>query len=145
MYNNQRVVLIIPCYNEAEGLKKILSVLPYFIDEVIVVDNDSDDNTAEIAGKHGARVIFEKHRGYGSAYQAGILSLQNGDIVIMMDGDNTVSLQEAERFFLCMDKEGYDFLSGCRFPLTDARAMIWSKGYQTIFFHGLSENLLVLN
>ena len=46
MYNNQRVVLIIPCYNEAEGLKKILSVLPYFIDEVIVVDNDSDDNTA---------------------------------------------------------------------------------------------------
>ena len=90
-------------------------------------------------------MIFEKHRGYGSAYQAGILSLQNGDIVIMMDGDNTVSLQEAERFFLCMDKEGYDFLSGCRFPLTDARAMIWSKGYQTIFFHGLSENLLVLN
>jgi glycosyltransferase involved in cell wall biosynthesis len=42
------------------GIKEVCCAMPYFIDEVIVVDNNSDDNTADVARKYGAKVIFAK-------------------------------------------------------------------------------------
>ena len=49
MYNNKKISVIIPCYNEERGLKGILENKPPFVDEVIVVDNDSTDNTKDIS------------------------------------------------------------------------------------------------
>ena len=119
--------MVVPCYNEEIGLEKILKRLPQFIDEVVVVDNDSSDNTALIAKKYGAQVIFEKRRGYGSAYQAGLRSLKIGNIVVMMDGDNTILMSDVETLLRRLDQDSYGFLSGCRFPLTDASAMPFIK------------------
>src|SRR3989339_766064 len=64
----KKISLIIPCFNEEDGIKYILKSVPSYIDEIVVVDNNSADNTAKVAGQYGARVVFEKQRGYGNAY-----------------------------------------------------------------------------
>ena len=59
--------MIIPCLNEEQGIEKVLRRMPEFVDEVIVVDNNSTDRTADVAESLGARVIREHVRVYGRA------------------------------------------------------------------------------
>src|SRR3989339_868369 len=54
----KKISLIIPCFNEEDGIKYILKSVPSYIDEIVVVDNNSADNTAKVAGQYGARVVF---------------------------------------------------------------------------------------
>ena len=126
MYNNKKVTVVIPCYNEETGIKAICCAMPSFIDEVIVIDNNSNDNTADVARRYGAKVIFMEERGYGLAYQKA-LPEASGDIIIMIDGDNSYLVSEAEKILLYMETKNYDFLSGCRFPLTNKRTMPFIK------------------
>ena len=116
MYNNKTISLVIPCYNEEKGVEAVLTKIPQFIDEAIVVDNNSTDRTATVARKYGANVIHEKHMGYGRAYLAGF-SKAKGDIIATVDGDNSYPLDELKKLLLCMEKERCDFVNGCRFPL----------------------------
>jgi glycosyltransferase involved in cell wall biosynthesis len=83
-----RVSVIIPTYNEAQAIGRVLADLPrHFVTEVIVVDSNSSDGTAEIAGEMGARVIREPRRGYGRACLTGLANADNPDIVVFLDGD----------------------------------------------------------
>ena len=127
MYNNKRVVVVMPCYNEEEGLERMLQKRPAFIDEVIVVDNNSNDKTADIARKYGATLVLEKERGYGAAYRKGLLYQSGYDIIVMMDGDDSYLISEVENFLSVMEKDGYDFLSGCRFPLVEKKSMAFMR------------------
>ncbi|MGA2263274.1 MAG: glycosyltransferase family 2 protein, partial [Acidobacteriota bacterium] len=88
MYRERRITVVIPCLNEEEGIAQVLSRMPAFVDEVIVVDNDSTDRTAEMARSFGAHVIHEKIRGYGRAYKTGLMRAQ-GDIIVTLDGDHS--------------------------------------------------------
>jgi glycosyltransferase involved in cell wall biosynthesis len=89
-----RVSLIIPALNEAECLARLLAEVPFeTLQQVIVVDNGSSDNTAQVARAGGATVIDEPRRGYGFACAAG-LAAADGDVVAFMDGD--VSFVPAE-------------------------------------------------
>ena len=81
MYKGLSISVVIPCFNEEKGIGTVLQRMPDYVDEVIVVDNNSADGTARIAEAHGARVVHEKRKGYGSAYQAG-LPQARGDIKI---------------------------------------------------------------
>ena len=60
MYDNRRITVVIPCLNEEKGIVKVLSRMPSFVDEVIVVDNDSTDRTADVASRFGARIMVNK-------------------------------------------------------------------------------------
>ncbi len=71
MIAERTVTLVMPCYNEEEGVKQVIESLPDGIDEIVVVDNNCTDRTAEVASALGARVIPEPRRGYGAAYKAG--------------------------------------------------------------------------
>ena len=71
-----RVSVIIPALNEQEGLRRVLPDLPD-VRSVIVVDNGSTDNTAQVARDCGAIVVAEPVRGYGSACLAGMAELAN--------------------------------------------------------------------
>ena len=71
MYKSHKITVVIPCLNEEEGIRKVLAALPSFVDEAIVVDNNSTDRTAEVARGMGAVVVSELHRGYGRAYKKG--------------------------------------------------------------------------
>ena len=85
MHRDLRLSVVIPCYNEEDGVREVIGRIPKFVDEIVVVDNNCTDRTAEVATSLGARVVFEKRAGYGAAYKAG-LAAATGDVVITMDG-----------------------------------------------------------
>ena len=83
-----RVSVIIPTHNEAQSIERVLADLPSDLTtEVIVVDSNSSDGTADLAGKMGARVIQEPRRGYGRACLTGFAAANSPDIVVFLDGD----------------------------------------------------------
>ncbi len=96
----------------------MLASIPSFIDEVIVTDNASGDNTAGVARERGAKVIYETKRGYGHACQAGLVKAE-GDVVAILDGDASYPLSEVENLLLYLQRERRDFVVGCRYPLSD--------------------------
>ena len=126
MHRGLRVCLVIPCHNEEEGIRQVLSRVPSEVDDVVVVDNASTDQTAQVAAAGGARVVRETRRGYGAAYKAGLAAAQ-GDVVVTLDGDGTYPPEQIPRLVDVLEDRGWDFLSACRFPLSDSRAMGWSN------------------
>lgn len=122
MYKNRRVTAVIPCLNEEEGIVKVLSRMPHFVDEIIVVDNDSTDRTAERARLFGARVIHEKVRGYGRAYKTGLIQAQ-GDIIVTLDGDHSYPVDAISYLLEAFLHSDVRFLSASRFPLKNKHAM----------------------
>lgn len=116
MIEGYTVGVVIPCYNEEQGLEVLLPRCPREVDEVIVVNNNSTDRTDEVARRHGARVVFEKLPGYGRAYQAGFAAAQS-DILVTLDGDGQYPIQDVPRLVRILLERNLDFLSGCRFPL----------------------------
>jgi len=110
MYKNHRISLVIPCYNEEHGLSEVFRDLPPIVDEVIAVDNNSTDRTAEVARKFGAIVIKEPKQGYGAAYKTG-LRAATGDIIVTMDGDGTYPRNFIPILLDVMIDEGFDFIT----------------------------------
>jgi glycosyltransferase involved in cell wall biosynthesis len=126
MHRDQRLSLVIPCYNEEHGIRQVLARVPIAVDEVIVVDNRSTDDTAAVARGLGARVVSESRRGYGAAYKAGFGAV-SGDIVVTLDGDGTYPPEHIPRLVDTLLDRDWEFLSASRFPLADSRAMGFSN------------------
>ena len=100
----QQIAVIIPALNESENLKWLLpNLCPRY--RVIVVDNGSDDGTAQVAKSLGARVLSESRRGYGIAVQKGMKDLQGADAagetppkaVVVFDADGTSPWEDIGR------------------------------------------------
>ncbi len=115
MFNGKKVSIVIPCLNEAQALPVVLESIPEYITEVIVVDNGSTDNSAEIAARYPVRLIRQEIRGYGAALSKGI-QYAAGDIIILLDADATYPMRDLEEALALMEKKQLDFVSGCRFP-----------------------------
>lgn len=126
MHRDLRLSVVIPCYNEEDGVREVLGRIPKCVDEIVVVDNNCTDRTAEVAASLGARVVAEKRPGYGAAYKAG-LAAATGDVVITMDGDGTYPPEEIARLVDALADRRWDFLSASRFPLVDQKAMGWTN------------------
>jgi len=122
MYKGQSITVIIPCLNEEQGIRRVLENMPDFVDEVIVVDNNSTDRTHEVATGLGAKVIHETVRGYGRSYKRGFANA-TGDLIVTLDGDHSYpvdALSYLLEAFLHLD---VDFLNASRFPVRDSKAM----------------------
>lgn len=122
MYQNLTISVVIPCFNEEQGIKHVLDNMPTYVDEVVVVDNNSTDATAQVARAGGARVIRETRQGYGAAYQAG-LPAATGDIIATVDGDGTYPSYAIAPIIEQMLRHNWDFVSASRFPLRNRQAM----------------------
>lgn len=122
MIQGHTIAVIIPCYNEEEGLEKVLCSIPKSIDKIIVVDNNSTDTTASIAKNCGAYVFKEIQQGYGYAYKKGF-SVVDTDIIVTLDGDGTYPTHEIERLVNLLINEQIEFISACRFPLSNPKSM----------------------
>jgi glycosyltransferase involved in cell wall biosynthesis len=91
MWNGQRVTVVFPAYNEEEGIARAVEDFGSveYVDEVLVVDNNSSDRTAELAEQAGARVVTESKQGYGHALQRGMREARDADLVILAEPDGT--------------------------------------------------------
>ena len=114
MLNEQVVKAIIPALDEAAAIGKVIEALPDWLDETVVVDNGSTDETAAVAASCGARVISEPVRGYGRACQTGVQAAAPADIYLFLDGDFSDYPEEAERLVRPIAEGDYDFVIGSR-------------------------------
>ncbi|HVM62483.1 MAG TPA: glycosyltransferase family 2 protein [Verrucomicrobiae bacterium] len=121
MQQELSISVVIPARNEEGGVGQVVGGIPEFVDEVIVVDNESTDRTAEIARSRGATVV-ESRRGYGSALRRGFEAAKN-DVIVAMDADGTYPAEQIARLIDILQRENADFISCSRFPLTDRHAM----------------------
>ena len=122
MLSGLTVCMVVPCHNEQDGIRDVLQRVPKGVDEVVVVDNNCTDRTAEVATSLGARVVAEKRPGYGAAYKAGFRAA-TGDVVVTLDGDGTYPPERIPELVAALQTRHLDFISARRFPLSDARAM----------------------
>jgi glycosyltransferase involved in cell wall biosynthesis len=114
------VSAIIPAYNEAENISLVVEGLlslrdecdAPLINEVVVADNNSTDDTARIATNAGAKVIHVAAQGYGSACAAAC-EVAAGDVLLFVDGDHTADLSETKKL-LDTIRAGADLVIGAR-------------------------------
>lgn len=116
-----KVSFVIPALNEEGIVGKTINSIPVdklkkdgYDVEVIVVNNNSTDNTQKEAEDAGATVYLEMKRGYGNAYKRGF-SEATGDIIIMGDADGTYPLEQSEEFINTIIDKKCDFVIGSRF------------------------------
>ena len=128
MYKGQSITVIIPCLNEEQGIEKVLRAMPEFVDEVIVVDNNSTDRTSDVAASLGAKVIREEVRGYGRAYKRGFAAATS-DIIITLDGDHSYPVDALSYLIEALLHLEVDFLNASRFPVRDSHAMSFKNKF----------------
>ena len=122
MYKGRSITVIIPCLNEEQGIERVLRAMPEFIDEVIVVDNNSTDRTSDVARSLGAKVIREDVRGYGRSYKRGF-SIATGEVIVTLDGDYSYPVDAVSYLLEAFLHLDVDFLNASRFPVRDREAM----------------------
>jgi glycosyltransferase involved in cell wall biosynthesis len=111
------ISVIIPAFNEEKSIGKVIREIPGgLINEIIVVNNNSSDDTEKVAVDAGATVLHESRQGYGAACLKGIeyLVKRNSDIVVFIDGDYSDFPEETELLVKPILIEGYDFVLGSR-------------------------------
>ena len=117
-----KISVILPAYNEEASIGLVLNDLPRdTLHEIIVVDNNSTDNTAQAARKHGVKVVQEKRQGYGSACLKGISELNDPDIVVFLDADYSDFPEEIAQLIEPLVDDKMDFVLGSRMILPESR------------------------
>src|ERR1044071_811527 len=122
MYKGQSITVIIPCLNEEQGIERVLRAMPDFVDEIIVVDNNSTDRTSDVAASLGAKVIREEVRGYGRSYKR-VFACASSDVIVTLDGDHSYPVDALSYLLEAFLHLEVDFLNASRFPVRDPRAM----------------------
>lgn len=115
-----RLKVVIPVFNEADALPLVLRDLPREfegarVEEVVVVDNGSTDQSVERARERGATVLHEPVRGYGSACLRGLAHLaeEPPDVVVFLDGDHSDHPEELQRHVDAL-RDGAELVIGSR-------------------------------
>lgn len=126
------VSVIIAALNEEAAIGKVVSEVPRDIaDEIIVVDNGSNDRTAEVAKAAGARVVLEPRRGYGRAFSAGLRTISPScEIVVFLDGDGSDYPETMDRLVEPISSGTHDFVVSSR---TRGRREAGSMNWHQVF------------
>jgi len=115
-FEGNRIVVIIPALNEEKSISKVVNSIPNIVDEIIVINNGSDDSTAIKASISGAKVIHEYRKGYGYACLKGIdyLNKNPPDIVVFLDGDYSDYPEDLEAIIKPILEKNMQFVIGAR-------------------------------
>tara|TARA_B110000091_G_scaffold141109_1_gene150746 strand:- start:199 stop:891 length:693 start_codon:yes stop_codon:yes gene_type:complete len=112
------IKVIIPAYNEAESIGKVIKQIPGYVNEIIVVNNNSTDDTAKNAKQSGAIVLTELSSGYGNACLKGInyikQQVKKPDIIVFLDGDFSDYPEELTKIIAPIIDRDVDFVLGAR-------------------------------
>jgi glycosyltransferase involved in cell wall biosynthesis len=128
MWHQKKISVVFPAYNEEPGIEKgvrgfrelLDSAGRPLIDEILVIDNNSKDRTAEIAKAAGARVITETKQGYGNALMRGLREA-DGDLIVLCEPDGTFVPKDI--FKLLSYSEDFTVVCGTR----TTRELIWAQ------------------
>lgn len=123
MYFGKKVSVIFPVYNERENIARAIHDFLQHpaVDELIAVDNNSNDGSADIIKKTSARYLFEPLQGYGAALQRGMREA-TGDLIVTVEPDGTFRAADLDR--LLVYSQEYDVVFGTR----TSRHPVWSGG-----------------
>ncbi|MFC7385347.1 glycosyltransferase family 2 protein [Sphaerisporangium rhizosphaerae] len=107
--------VVVPAMNEAENLPHVFATLPHWIDEVILVDGNSTDDTVAVARRlrPNLRVVHQRGKGKGDALRTGFAEA-TGDIIVMIDADGSTDGREIIHFVGAL-VTGADFVKGSRY------------------------------
>lgn len=109
-----RVTLLIPALNEGKSIGQTIKQIPRdAVDEILVVDGNSADNTVEVVRSLGCRAILQPGKGFGDALAHGFKNA-SGDIIVIMDADGSPDPQEIPQLLAKLN-EGYDMVLGSRY------------------------------
>ena len=119
MNKTPKIIVIIPAYNEENSVGKVIRDIPSdMVQEVIVVNNNSNDSTELNARGAGATVIYESRPGYGYACLKGIEYIGQlpaaPDIVVFLDADYSDHPEEMPQLVMPIIDEGMDLVIGSR-------------------------------
>lgn len=112
------VDVVLPCLNEAAALPAVLDAMPPGF-RPIVVDNGSDDESPEVATRHGAVVHIETRRGYGAAVHTG-LEAATAEWVCVMDADGSLDPNALPELVDIIRQDRADLAVGRRVPVSSA-------------------------
>jgi dolichol-phosphate mannosyltransferase len=118
----KKIAIVIPCFNEEKGLGRVIDGVPKdqlahlgYQTEIIVIDNNSCDQTIEVAKDRGVRIVSENKQGKGNALRAGFRNVSNDtDYVVMLDGDNSYKSHEIPRLIEPLESGFCDVVIGSR-------------------------------
>ncbi len=112
------IIVIIPAFNEADSIAHVIKEIPSLVSEIVVVNNNSTDNTVENAEKAGATVLTETKMGYGYACLTGLdyVSKQENkpDIIVFVDGDYSDYPEELTKITQPIIDKKVKFVVGAR-------------------------------
>jgi glycosyltransferase involved in cell wall biosynthesis len=114
----ETIKVIIPAYNEEYSIRNVIQDIPSFVDEIIVVNNNSTDATEKNAKDSGATVLTEHKAGYGNACLKGIEYInqqkKTTDIVVFLDGDYSDYPEQLSKIVTPIIEKNIDFVVGSR-------------------------------
>ena len=124
-----KVTVIIPAYNEGARIGLVLREVRPFADEVLVIDDGSQDNTGEISLQHGARVIRQENSGYIQSIKNGFKQA-SGDIVVTLDADGEHNPADIPRLIKPLLEDRADVVLGKRNHIArpSERLLSWLTG-----------------
>ena len=112
------IKVIIHAFNEEKSIVKVIAEIPDLVEEIVVVNNNSTDQTVQVSTKAGATVLTEKSKGYGYACLKGIDYLSQKDktpeILVFLDGDFSDFPQELTKVIQPILDDKADFVVGAR-------------------------------
>ena len=137
MYKGKKIALVIPAHNEERLIGPTLERAPETIDRIYVVDDESQDQTADIVRKYAEidprveLIQHEKNKGVGAAIITGYLqaSADHYDISVVVGGDNQMPLEVVEDFLEPIVRGEVDYTKGNRFlmPAVGLEGMPWTR------------------
>ena len=147
--------IVIPAFNEAENIQPVLASVPVdeladagWSTEVVVVDNNSTDETGRIAREHGATVVFQPERGYGNAYKAGFAAA-SGEVIATGDADQTYPFDALPGLLSVLEDRDVEFLTTDRLHPANRESMkdshfignhVLSSVSRLLFGHGFRDS-----
>lgn len=135
--------VLIPAYNEQNSVQKVIKEIPALVRNIIVVNNNSNDNTKINAQQSGALVIDEHQRGYGKACLSGIEYISKfdvaPDILVFLDADYSDFPEQLIDLVKPILEEGYDMVIGSR---AKGKRQSGSMTSPQLFGNWLSTNLM---
>lgn len=128
MWNNKKISVVLPAFNEEKNILKAIN--DFFglgvVDEVIVVDNNSTDKTAELIKQSQARLVKEQDQGFGFAVIRGLREV-SGDYIIISEPDGTFLAKDILKLLNYVD--GFDLVLGTR----TSKSCIWTGANMGLF------------